>query len=104
MATGSNSIGVNVIGHQTSGWVRLFRVTTYVPPISFPDYGVWSNNGARPEIIDCELVGASKAISNNSSTAKVANSMLCGGVEGSGFTCVGCYSCTYGALDAICEE
>ena len=66
-------------------------------------YGVYNSSGSSPSIRNSSITGGTNSISNSSSTALVADTMLDGPVlVGDGLTCVGAYDETFIALDEVC--
>jgi hypothetical protein len=65
-------------------------------------YGVYNNSTSSPTIRASSLTGDSHSISNGSSTALVADTMLNGAVSGAGFTCLNTYTEAFVALDENC--
>jgi hypothetical protein len=65
-------------------------------------YGVRNESGSSATIRNSSITGTDASIRNTASTARVADTVLDGPVDGAGFTCVGVHDEAFVALSSAC--
>ena len=105
-AIGSGGQIAEGVVNGTDTQVVMLRVTARATGGSVQNWAVINTLSADPIIRDSVLeaigTGAAAIINQDTSTVRVANSQLTGGVTGGGFTCVGAYDGSFSALDTGC--
>ena len=99
-------VNVNVSGGTSYGVHNDYHCSPSIVGLSIsgPVYGVYNFAASAPVIRNSAISGTAWSLNNQSgTTAKVASTMLTGGVTGSGFTCVGVYNQAFAALGTNCN-
>jgi hypothetical protein len=95
---GTNNFGVS---NESSSSPTMTNVTATATG-GTNNYGVFNTSSSSPSIRNSSITGGTNSISNSSSTALVADTMLNGAVSGASFTCLNTYTETFSTLDEDC--
>jgi hypothetical protein len=103
--TASATGGTTTFGvYNSSSSPSMMNVTATATGGTNSVHGVRNFSSSSPSIRNSSITGDDYSISNSSSTALVADTMLDGPVlVGDGLTCVGAYDETFSALNASCS-